>query len=74
MKVMTRTEYYNAYPEMIGQDSPEFDDVVKFYVSDHEGCPYIGVEYSDGEVWVYGARTDHRVEDGDELEWYLNQE
>lgn len=66
----------NQYRKEFGMDDwiAHELDVEYVYISELENCPYIGVEYSNGEVWVYGLRVDHKVEDGDELEYYLSQE
>lgn len=50
-----------------------YRDIKYFYLSELEECPYIGIERTDGTVWVYGAKTDCRVAGVDDLEWYLNQ-
>ena len=53
---------YNEYPEYIGAK--------RFYESDNDECPFLGVEYENGELWVYGVREEQQV-DMDTLEKFL---
>ena len=51
---------------------PETKNAKYIYVSKNEECPYIGIEYIDGSIWVYGAKKDCKV-CYEELEWYLEE-
>lgn len=50
-----------------------FDDgeLAYLYVSTNEECPYIGVEKTNGELWIYGARVDGQVDTLEEVIDYL---
>lgn len=72
MKKVTAIEFFSEHPEL--KNYPEYIGAINFYVSDNDECPYIGVEYIYGEVWVYGAKVDRKIEDLDELEYYLEGE
>lgn len=52
--------------EMAGEvynfnDVPEYQGAELFIVSTDDENPYEGVVYENGEMWVFGARHDHRV-------------
>lgn len=68
MRKLTIEEYFSEFG-----DWEDTKDIAYFYVSDNEECPYIGVEYTDGDVWVYGLKIEYQIVDGDELEFYLSQ-
>lgn len=72
MKKLTVDEFRQEYPELWDY-TDETKTAVFIYISDFDECLYIGVEYSDGSVWVYGARADREVT-CEELAWYLEQE
>lgn len=61
-------EFQEKYPDGWGYTGNE----IAFYVSDMDECPYIGVKYNNGELWIYGANADRKVS-VDEMEWYLGQ-
>ena len=69
MQKLSKEEFEYEYPELseIYGKAP-----VNFYVAENPDCPCIGVEYSNGEIWIYGAKYDKKIEDADELEWYLS--
>ncbi|MBR4377341.1 MAG: hypothetical protein IKP50_00425 [Bacilli bacterium] len=69
---MTANTYFSKHPEE--RNYPEHIGAKYFYVSTNENCPCIGVEYVTGDVFVFGARYDRKIEDLDELEFYLNKE
>lgn len=73
MIIQTKDEFYAEQPQIEEKHFPEFDAATHFYLTEVEDCPYIGVGYADGSIWVYGAKVDCQVEDIDELEWYLEQ-
>ena len=75
MEKLTRPEFVREYgpvEEIIGENADE-GEARYIYISEYPDCPYIGVEYETGQVWVYGARRDCEV-NLQELEWYLSQE
>ena len=72
MKKITPEEYLSQFPWW-DVDSRLNEDIKYFYLSDLDECPYIGIERTDGTVWVYGLKVDCEVEGVDDLEWYLNQ-
>lgn len=41
------------------------------YVSTNMECPYIGIETTNGELWVYGARVGNRVDTLEEVIEFL---
>ena len=43
------------------QEYPENQNAVEFYISYNDECPYKGVKYQNGEIWIYGARKAYRV-------------
>lgn len=60
MKKLSVNEFekmYGAVGDVVGT----IDDVTNLYVSDDEGCAYIGVEYENGDLYVYGARIDRKT-------------
>lgn len=67
--VMNKMEYMNKYNLEPG-DAPEIAVAEKVVCNEDEECPIVGVIYSNGEKWVYGARFDRKVESIDEMiEW-----
>lgn len=70
MNKLSLQQFKEMYPDY--PDYYEKEGAVYFYTSEYPQCPYIGVEFKGGVVWVYGANSDIIV-DGDELEWYLSQ-
>lgn len=58
--------------KMFGEESTFDDGKLAFlYVSTNEECPYIGVEKTNGALWVYGARVDMQVDTLEEVIEFL---
>ncbi len=58
--------------KMFGEESTFDDGKLAFlYVSTNEECPYIGVEKTNGALWVYGARVDMQVDTLEEVIGFL---
>lgn len=55
----SKAEFINTFEE--GREMPEIMTSKYVYVSNIETCPYIGVEYSDGEMWIFGINRDRKV-------------
>lgn len=72
MHRVTVEDYVKQFPWW-EVDPEAYEDIKYFYLSELDECPYIGIERTDGSVWVYGAKIDCKVEGVDDLEWYLNQ-
>jgi hypothetical protein len=49
------------------REYPENRNAVEFYISYNDNCPYKGIKYPNGDIWVYGAHFDSKVTE-DELE------
>lgn len=64
-------EFKELYPENWDYVS-ETENAIFIYLSELDECPYIGIEYENGEVWVYGNKADKEVTCC-ELEFYLSQ-
>lgn len=71
MRKLSKIEYFAEFPE--ASKIEEFMYAKYFYISDNKECPYMGVEYEDGSIWIYGGRVDSEIESVDDLEWYLSQ-
>ncbi len=52
------------------REYPENRNAIEFYISYNEECPYKGVKYPNGEIWIYGCEKSCRVTE-DELELYM---
>jgi len=63
--VYSKQEFIDKFEE--GREMPEVMTGKYIYVSNIDTCPYIGVEYEDGELWVFGIARDRKV-NRDELE------
>lgn len=75
MVKMTVIEYMDEYYGTRDiSDEPEWIGAKMFYVSENAECPYVGVEYENGELWIYGARKDHKCENIEEVMSYLEME
>ena len=72
MIILSAIEFKEQYPEL-WDNTPEYIGAETFYVSDIDTCPYIGVAYENGDVWVFGNNNDSLI-DLEDLEWYLSKE
>ena len=52
--------YFAYYSDEM--EYPENQGAVEFYISYNDECPYKGVKYENGEIWIYGVRKAYRVE------------
>lgn len=77
MKKYTKDEYIAEFgkdeeflfdPEYLGVEKVEVECI---YISENDECPYIGYKYSNGQYWIYGARSDQRVSGEDEIKEWL---
>lgn len=60
MKKMSVNDFemeYGKVSDVIGVN----DTVTNLYVSDDDECAYIGVEYANGDLYVYGAKIDRKT-------------
>ena len=74
MKVYTVGQFKQKFGYLDEFVAAEEDDIAFIFVSDKDICPYTGVEYKSGVIWVYWDFGAQEVVGGDELEYYLNQE
>ena len=67
----TMSEFVDIYEE--GREMPEVMMSRYVYVPNSPENPYLGLEYEDGECWVFGNKVDSKVSKED-LIWYMEQE
>lgn len=72
MIILSAIEFKEQYPELY-ENIPEYTGAETFYLSKNDECPYIGVAYENGDVWVFGNNNDSLI-DLEDLEWYLSKE
>lgn len=74
-KKVARAQFVREYgeiDEIIGEE--DMNNLVEWvFISELDECPYIGVQYEDGTLYVYGARVDREVRDIDEMEDYMKR-
>ena len=67
VRILTRDEMAEEVDFIDLNDVPEYQGAKLFIVSTNDENPYEGVIYDNGEMWVFGARHDHRVSTLEEL-------
>lgn len=65
VRILTRDEMAEEVYHF--NDVPEYQGAKLFIVSTNDENPYEGVIYDNGEMWMFGARHDHRVSTLEEL-------
>jgi hypothetical protein len=74
--VVSKTEFFANEKYNGGMrpgDDPEMDCAKRIYISDNDECSLIGVEYENGECWIYGARMDQKLADVEEIIHWLEK-
>jgi hypothetical protein len=71
MHLLTARQFERIHGKMEDYIGIDGNTVLHVFVPTNHDCPYIGIRYKDGSLYVYGCRVDRKVTE-DELLHYMS--